>query len=330
MNDFCLSNVRKKICEKLRFDLEIGNLPFREDDERTKLWKRFCESHCNDWLVGFWKPVVSQIEKNSCKTTSSCINFVIVWILNRLYDDHKSIPFIIKEILGDLFKVVDESFKTNNPNQSDWMKNLVFMNLFVLRFLASGVFLVLQDSNPMFLIAAQLSKLLIQIVSTAIVSYEQNQNQTQQSVDPLVKSTSLIHSAPLKIFVQRLVKKAQRTPFDVRRHIHIGNYHHPQQQINDPSNDESLAIISSDGSGTTLMKNARRLNRNIVQSWSTEKIQEFLFDNKLYDVMESFKRLNINGQSFLNLNESLIKNQLGIHRLAYKKRLLKLLHFFST
>lgn len=323
MNEFCLSNVRKKISEKLKFDLEIGNIPFREDDERTKLWKRFCECYCKDWLIGFWRPVVVQIEKNSCKTTSNCINFVNTWILTRLYDEHRSIPLIIKEILSDLFRVVDESNKGLQQNQSsNWIKNLVFMNLFVLRFLASGIFLVLQDSNPLFMVAAQLSKLLIQIVSNAIVmSQEQN-----QSTDPLVKSTSLIHSAPLKIFVQRLTKRAQRTPFDVRRHMPFN--HHPNHHTEPNSENESLAILTSDSSG--LVKNAERFNRHMVHSWSTDKIQEFLFDNKLYDVMESFRRLNINGQSFLNMNESFIKNQLGVHRLAYKKRLLKLLHFFSS
>jgi hypothetical protein len=285
-----LTTIRKIMVQRLKNDLILGNVPFREDDESTNLWKRFVFHHCDHWLNNFWSPILEQLQKKPNIKYNDLLKYSKEWIFHRLFDNSGVFPPMIKEIIQDLFKVLDDQRKPQ-------MKPIVFTNLIFLRFIVSWLF-VKPPSNVALELLALLSKVVIKIVYNAFcINQSLSQTTNDDEGDIKLKTVSLSLGKSFQIFMKRVSQTFSFAPFDIRRHI-----------------------------TTTTMAMSHKENSRLKKfenEMSLEDVMDLLYDHGLHDVIDQFAKLEIRGKQFINLNDKDLK-QIGVVRSGHRKRILKL------
>lgn len=333
-----ITKVRKKMSDRLRSDLQLANAPFREDDESTLLWKEFCILHCSSWLNNFWQPVISHLQKKPqiINSTNETVDFVIEMVLNRFYANHDCIPIMVKEVLQDLIRVVSEFYrgKKSERKKMKSTRSVVLINLIFLRLICPWLlqmatsFLGFTPSGALLSAVAIISKILFQLISQAI------NRQSSFNLDPYIKSTALVHRYPLKIVLNKITKTNSLTPFDPRRHMGMSIAGCTNNKLSHESNEKSkFSFWSGSHSEQSKMPklplnslpfSANSTHKFTILNWDSTKIQEFLFDHGLYEILEVFHRNKVDGSSFLLLNDHTLRHKFGILRIAHRKRILKL------
>lgn len=320
-----ITKVRKKMTDRLRTDLQLSNAPFREDDETTLIWKEFCILHCSNWLNNFWQPVINQLQKKPqiVNSITETVDFVIEMVLNRFYSDHDCVPIMVKEVLQDLIKVVNDFYK-GKKSELKKMKNMVLINTIFLRLICPWLlqmatsFLGFTPSGLLLGAVAIISKVVFQLISQAI------NHQAMLNVDPYIKSTALIHRYPLKIVLKKITSIPKLTPFDPRRHLGFSlNTCTNNKTIDKPKFSFWSGNHSNDQNKVPKLPTAS-IHKFTIHNWDANKIQEFLFEHGLYEIIEVFHRYKVDGPSFVLLNDHTLRHKFGILRVAHRKRILKL------
>lgn len=333
-----ITKVRKKMGDRLKTDLQLSNAPFREDDETTLLWKEYCNLHCTQWLNQFWQPVLTQLQKKPQLTNSlpETVDFVVEWVLNRFYSSHDCAPVMIKEVLQDLIKVVGEFFRRDKA-QYRKMKNVVLINVIFLRIVCPWLlqmatsFLGFTPSGALITSVAIIAKVVFQIISQAI-----NSSQSNVNVDPYIKSTAQIQKYPLRIALKKITRVPKLTPFDPRRHLGMTTHSSGCKQSKIVEKPKMSFWASAGTQLSSPQKSDSKVPpiplslRYTIQNWDNSKIQEFLFDHELYELIEVFHRYQVDGSSFVLLNDHTLRHKFGILRVAYRKRILKIVQSVQT
>lgn len=342
-----LTRMRKRMVFRLKSDLSLNNIPFREDDDVTLEWKKFVSFHCGKWLNDFWMPVIQQLSQlqqssNTSNTTNdpgqpsdTLISFVVQWVIHRLLEQTHSFPSVLKEILNDLFKAIKEfTQSTRSSDHKDLTEHtehtqyLVFLNTIVLRILASWGFSLVPV--PYLALFALVSKLFLQIVSEALLYLQNHKQNNSSSLPTNVKLSGSVNRRAICLFIQKLTH-IPMTPFDVRRNIiskpsanrfSVSALMSPLhfQQIKK----EQSSLTSQTSQTTSNSSCSSNLLPNI-KIWSVHQVQEFLYDKGMYEILDTFFHHKVDGSIFLDLNEDSLKNTFGIHRVAFRKRILKLI-----